>query len=461
MRPQSITQTSRFPQDYPKRILMLVPHEPDADPRVRWVMQLCDEIGPTDVIGVSAWNTGGAHSNKPLREAEGNIYVERIDLHEYASKRLKAWAMFTSFLSVGGTIRRYLERKRHGPIPDAANVNGREACLSWVQRIDHRIGAWCRFRSVWAAYGLIIGALYRRARSSSIIPRVIVCHDVFALAAAIRLKPLFRCSVLYDAHELWPEADLLAQKWERNAMAVYEGRLIRQADAVVTVTPQIAGHLERQYRISNVICAPNATPNEPDQSGDELGPASLPMKCLFQGQVTWRRGLEELLGAWQEISPNQAVLYLRCPENEYLSYLKTKFDQIIREGRVLLLQPVREEELVAAARASHVGVIPYVGPNLNHVYCCPNKLSQYMQAGLAILSNRLAFVSDVIARHQCGLTYDADKPTTLVEAVQFLADNPAVLLAMRRKAVEAARVDFNWEHQSAAYKQAIATLYAR
>ncbi|MEX5219328.1 MAG: glycosyltransferase family 4 protein [Nitrospira sp.] len=447
-------------KDCPERILMLVPHEPDADPRVRWVMQLCREIGPTEVIGLSAWNSAGVDSNKPVREAEGNIYVERIDLHEYASMRRKAWAMLTSFLSVGGTIRRYLERKRNTPSPDAANADGEEERLSWVRRIDHRIGSWCRFHSVWAAYELIIDSLYRRARSSSVIPRVIICHDVLALAAAIRLKPLFRCSVLYDAHELWPEADLLAEQWERNAMADYEGGLVRQADAVVTVTPQIARHLERQYRLSNVICAPNATPVEAEHASDELRPASLPVKCLFQGQVTWRRGLEELLTAWQRIDPKLAVLYLRCPENEYLSYLKTKFDQIIRDGRVILLPAVREEQLVAAARTADVGVIPYVGPNLNHVYCCPNKLSQYMQAGLAILSNRLAFVSDVIARHQCGLTYEADKPATLVEAVHFLAENPAALLGMRRRAGNAARMDFNWQHQSAAYKRAIATLYA-
>jgi glycosyltransferase involved in cell wall biosynthesis len=456
-----MTQTGAFSKDYPKRILMLVPHEPDADPRVRWVMQLCKEIGPTEVIGLSAWNGTEVGSNKPLRETEGNIYVERIDPHEYSSARRGLWAMVASFLSVGGMIRRYLERKRNTPTPDAVNADGEEKSLSWVRRIDHRVGSWCRFHSVWAAYYLIIEALYRRSRSSSMIPRVIICHDVFALAAAIRLKQLFRCSVLYDAHELWPEADLLAQRWERNAMAAYEGRLIRQADAVVTVTPQIARHLEREYRISNVIVAPNATPTESDHASDELRPASLPVKCLYQGQVTWRRGLEELLTAWQRISPSRAVLFLRCPENEYLSYLKTKFDQIIREGRVVLLQPVREEELVAAARAADVGVIPYVGPNLNHVYCCPNKLSQYMQAGLAILSNRLAFVSDVITRYKCGLTYDADKPATLAEAVQLLADNPAALLAMRRRAVEAARMDFNWEHQSAAYKQAISNLYAR
>jgi glycosyltransferase involved in cell wall biosynthesis len=289
---------------------------------------------------------------------------------------------------------------------------------------------------------------------------VIVCHDVFALAAAVRLKPFFRCRVLYDAHELWPEADLLAQGWERETMAAYERRLIRQADVVVTVTPQIAVHLEQRYQISNVICTPNAAPNEESQGHDEPRLASLPVRCLFQGQVTWRRGLEELLSAWQGVNPNQAVLYLRCPENEYLSYLRAKFDQIIRDGKVVLIQPVGEDELVAAARASDVGVIPYVGPNLNHVYCCPNKLSQYMQAGLAILSNRLAFVTDVIARYRCGLTYDANDPASLVKAVQFLAENPTALLAMRQRASEAARIDFNWKCQSAAYKQAIATLYA-
>lgn len=457
---ESQLRPDAYGRAYPKRILMLVPHEPDADPRVGWVAKLCEEIGPTDIIGVSAWQPAAAYRTKSLCEATGNVYLERIDLYEYASPRKKAWAMLTSVLSVGGTVRRYLERERHGQGLAASKERVGPERISWRQKVDHWIGARCRFVSIWAAYDLLIDALYRRARSCSIVPRLIVCHDIFALAAAIRLKPFFRCRVLYDAHELWPEADLLAQDWEREAMAAYEEKLIRQADAVVTVTPQIVTHLEQQYCISNVICAPNATPNEQDDRRHEPRPPSLPVKCLFQGQVTWRRGLEELLSAWNGVNPDQAVLYLRCPENEYLSYLREKFGQIIREGKIVLLQPVGEGELVAAARTADVGVIPYVGPNLNHLYCCPNKLSQYMQAGLAILSNRLTFVADVITRHRCGLTYDANNPASLVEAIQLLAENPARLLAMKQRAAEAARLDFNWQSQSTAYKQAIATLYA-
>ena len=68
---------------FPPRILMLVPHEPELDPRIKWVTQLCAQIGRTDIIGFIY-----AANNKPSREYEGQIYTERITPVDYPSTSL-------------------------------------------------------------------------------------------------------------------------------------------------------------------------------------------------------------------------------------------------------------------------------------------------------------------------------------------------------------------------------------
>ncbi|HEU4683064.1 MAG TPA: glycosyltransferase, partial [Nitrospira sp.] len=325
----------------------------------------------------------------------------------------------------------------------------------------HRIGSACRFLSNLASFALIVSALYRRGRALSIAPAVIVCHDIFALAAGVRLKRVFGCALLYDSHELWPEADLIAQQWEKRLTARIEGRLVRDADVVVTVSPPLARHLERIYHIPHVISAPNAEPLAPPSIGRRVASSSKPLKCLLQGRVSPRRGIEELFEAWTEIEPDEAVLYVRCPQNAFLFELCAAFRKMIEDQRIVVLPAVPEHQLVEAAAFADIGLIPYWNSSLIHRYCCPNKLSQYMQAGLALLCNDLEYVSMVVKQYDCGLTYNAAVPESLPQAVSWLAGHLGDLDRMKRNALRASCSEFHWDAQSAEYRSALESLYWR
>lgn len=60
------------------RILMLVPQEPDEDPRIHWVIQLCAGIARTDVVGF----TSGVNA-KPTRSYDGAIFIDRVNYADY------------------------------------------------------------------------------------------------------------------------------------------------------------------------------------------------------------------------------------------------------------------------------------------------------------------------------------------------------------------------------------------
>lgn len=447
----------RFERKRLGRILMLVPHEPEADPRIRWVTRLCQDIGRTEIIGAVCLPFGAQTYSKPMREYAGAISVDRIKIFDYSSWFWRFILRVAWSPTLAGFMQRFIECQR----AEYESVNRLEKSDGGavpVRIVSRRIG-----RGVGGAiYGLaglaycqvLASALYRRARTGSIPPRVVICHDVFALLAAVKLKRLHGCRVIYDAHEFWPEADVVAPPWQRRVMSRIERRVIHQADVVVTVNPPLAQYLERHYGLEGVVSAPNAEPfvnREPpvDRSG------SRPLRFLFQGGAAPGRGIEELLNAWRHVRKEEAVLYVRCPNNEYLASVMSRHRTLIDERRVVLLDPVTESELIDAARFADVGVISYKGPNPNHLLCCPNKLSQYMQAGLAVVSNNLTFVADVIRRYRCGVVYDAAAPETFLRAVEFLLTHPERLFEMRRAAYEAARREFNWETQSLAYKTAI------
>jgi glycosyltransferase involved in cell wall biosynthesis len=422
------------------RILELVPHAPRADPRVGWVTQLCAELARTDLIAAVPAPEG------PRIDYDGRVSIELVPIEEFASTRAKAVAAGLGGLLTLPPVAAYLARTE--------SVLEREAKPDGVTT---HFGAAGRLLAVAGSLALLSDALERRCRALSAAPDVVVCHDVQTLPAGLDVKRRFGARLLYDTHELWPEINVLAPSWERALMATRERRLVRGADAVVTVSPPLARHLERLYGIDHVVVAPNAEPFVL-RNGRPAPPTELPLRVLYQGRAVPGRGLQIVLEGWREIDADVAVLAIRAPRGAYVESLRRRYASDIARGAVEILDPVEEGRLVVAAAEADIGLIPYPANRLLHRYACPNKLSQYMQAGLAILSERLDYVGAILDHYDCGITYDSRRPATVAAAVAELAGDLGRVDELRRNAYEAAREDFNWGVQSGGYREALAEL---
>ena len=464
---------------YPRRIMMLVPHEPDEDPRVRWAIDLCREIGRTDVLGFS-WLV----TPKPSRQYDGRVFIERV--FPYARGGSRGLSLFLQllraptetilvsskcrqllrFLHIDRIVRPLLERRLASRKCSARTHSiSMKVSTKWGEMTNVLRRTWpslMGFASILSGMRVIYRTLLDRARAVSVVPQVVVCHDIYALVVGVKLKKLMGCSVIYDSHEVWPEAFLEeGGRLQRRVIAFIEGRAIRKADVVITVNPQIAHYLEQQYRIKHVLSVPNAEPLKKDVEPSCARPITFPIKVLVQGRIVPGRGFEEFLSAWARVDDERVVLLVRAPINDYFQRLCETHGDLISKGRVRIEEAVAEDQLVEAATQADIGVIPYRGPNLNHVFACPNKLSQYMQAGLMVLStSETEYVSQVLSQYKCGLTYDASTPDSLKEVVQGLINNIPLLCILKENAYKATQAEFNWANLSLPYRQAIEGLMA-
>jgi glycosyltransferase involved in cell wall biosynthesis len=420
---------------------MLVPHEPDLDPRIAWTLGICREVARTDVIAAT-WS-----SRKPSVEYDGVVAIERIDYTRYASKSARALAKATARLEQLGPARRFIARQ--GALPTSARR---------AELLDHHVGAALRLLAAWGFYGLLISALYRRGRAVTVAPAAIISHDIYALMPAVLLKRRFGVPLLHDSHEFFPEADLLAPRWQRRLIRLVERVFIRRADQVVTVSPPLAKVFEREYGIRGVRAVPNAEPRV-ERLPDIHRERGVPLRFLLQGQASPGRGFEQLFEAWAEVADPRVVLQVRCPDGAYPHELRERFASLFASPLAEWLEPVVESELVRAAAEADVGVIPYVGPSLNHLYASPNKLSQYMAAGLAVLaSSDLRYVNDVISNYDCGVSYVPGDAASLRSAIGSLAGDVERLHQRRENARRAAAESYNWESLSDPYREAVASL---
>jgi glycosyltransferase involved in cell wall biosynthesis len=115
--------------------------------------------------------------------------------------------------------------------------------------------------------------------------------------------------------------------------------------------------------------------------------------------------------------------------------------------RVIFLPPVPSEELPGVTVDADMGFILFRNTCLNHYYSLPNKLYEYMMAGVPIISSNFPELSRVLGEAENGITVNPDSPEAIAAAVDMLAGDHASRSTMGVNGRAAALERYNWEPQ--------------
>ena len=257
---------------------------------------------------------------------------------------------------------------------------------------------------------------------------VVHAHDFATLPAGRLLAREAR--LVYDAHEIYADQEPNAPRLHRALIRLLEGPLARRADAVVTVSEPIAEELRGSLRLRRqplvVLSCPPRTEVEPAPRGDG------PLLALYQGAMGPGRPLEDLVVAARHAEGVE--LTARVPGAPDLPGVKRA-------------EPVEPERLVEAAAAFHVGLVINRPVTRNDELVLPNKLFEYLMAGLAVVVPRLPGLAPLVEGEAIGLTYEPGRPELLAAAMTELAGDREGLAAMRERARLLALERFNAEAQ--------------
>jgi len=77
--------------------------------------------------------------------------------------------------------------------------------------------------------------------------------------------------------------------------------------------------------------------------------------------------------------------------------------------------------------------------------CLPNKLFEYLMAGLPVLSSALPAVEAIIRRYDVGSVVDVLDPEHVGRAISTLLNDVDALARMRRNALATAKRELCWE----------------
>jgi glycosyltransferase involved in cell wall biosynthesis len=152
--------------------------------------------------------------------------------------------------------------------------------------------------------------------------------------------------------------------------------------------------------------------------------------ACFIGSITSRIELRTVITAAHLLKDNPKIKFVICGQGETLLELKeaaTGLPNIFFPGWV------NQPQIWELLHRSHVGLLPYQS-SLDFAHSIPNKVGEYLSAGLPVISSVTGVLKDFLADHSCGMTYLNHDAKGLAQIILDLVENHEKLKKMGKNA---------------------------
>jgi glycosyltransferase involved in cell wall biosynthesis len=308
------------------------------------------------------------------------------------------------------------------------------------------------FRAERWRRSLPVTRYYRRAflpALGALAPDAVHVHDVHLLGVvaeyAAGASP--RPQVVYDAHEYVAGLAVSGARTQRSVdgWGALERELIPSADRVITVSDGLAERLQSlhhlQRRPAVVHNAPvawangEATPSKglatPDK--DLATGRSLREECgiepgvtlaVYSGALSAARGVDTAVEALG-LLPDLHLAVVAVP---YPHPMAARLQEIAASSgaldRLHLVPPVPSHEVPSYLSAADVAVSPILGDSVSYDEALPNKLFEYLHAGLPMVVSDCRAMAHFVAEHGLGEVFGAGDAHDLARALREVLGNP-------------------------------------
>lgn len=297
-------------------------------------------------------------------------------------------------------------------------------------------------RTVWRVYR---EALRQRAD-------IYHFHDPELIPAGLLLRAAGK-RVIYDIHEDLPKdvhSKFYLPAWSRGwiawAMKGLEDAACGHFSALVTVTPSIAD------RFRAVNCRTVIVHNYPYQTEIAAAQTSAPWETrrnsvAYAGNISALRGIREMVSAMALLPGGlHAVLELAgndAPENVRAEELREHpgWERVVHHG---ILDRPATFRLLHSVRA---GLVLF-HPEPNHLEAMPQKIFEYMGAGLPVIASDFPLWRRILGEIGCALFVDPQDPRSIAQAIEYVLKHPGEAEEMGRRGQVAMFERYTWDTQA-------------
>ena len=296
---------------------------------------------------------------------------------------------------------------------------------------------------------MIVRGAIRLARTPA---DVYHAHDVKGLPACYIAARLHHKPLIFDSHEI-PLDDPNITRWHRlSALATRVlTRMLPRCTGVITASPLYAREIHNEFHYHPEITLVRNVPlyreiPKSDRLRQHLGLGPGVRIALYQGNIQANRSLDQLVHAAAFLNPDIVIVMMgRAVESTRIQLEELIASKGVAD-RVKIIPAVPYAELLDWTASADIGLTIFQpGYTRSIRYCLPNKLFEYLMAGLPVLSSQLDAIAELLETYDVGQVLPSLEPSDVGSSINAMLADSAALTRMHNNALHAARQEFNWE----------------
>jgi glycosyltransferase involved in cell wall biosynthesis len=279
----------------------------------------------------------------------------------------------------------------------------------------------------------------------------LLANDLDVLLPNYLISKWRKKKIFYDTHEYFTGVpELRLSPFKKKVWKKIEDFIFPKLPFVYTVNDSVKETYEKEY--GNKLWVIRNVPVT-----EKIQPKALPEHwkgkyiLLMQGAgINQGRGGMELLEAMRYLDDRFLLVYIGS--GTLWETLQANISSWKLENRVEMIGKLRPFELKQYTRLAHLGFSLDSFDDINYLFNLPNKIFDYMHAGVPIVATAIPEVKKIIKQFDCGICLEALDPTIIAAAIKQLFNNKELYEQLKANCGTAAQ-EFCWENESKKLKE--------
>jgi glycosyltransferase involved in cell wall biosynthesis len=273
-------------------------------------------------------------------------------------------------------------------------------------------------------------------------------EDIYTLPFVTLIARARKSKIYYNSRELYPFIGGLRNRPRiQKLVTSVERYFIKKVDIVLTTGKMDSSFLEDFYGINNTLVIRNIPLyQKPDNKVDFRRLYNIPndrLILLYQGVMLEGRGIPLILIAMSKLPRTCLVLLGDGEQKRNFQHMASELnvaDRVIFAGTIL------QKDLINYTAAADIGLSIIENISISYYHALPNKLFEYIMAGLPVLSSDLPQMKEIVDTYKVGEYVSLENEESIVPILNKWIDEPQLLIDFKNNCQSAA-LELNWQKE--------------
>jgi len=273
-------------------------------------------------------------------------------------------------------------------------------------------------------------------------PKIIHCHDTLVLPIGVLLKTIRRSKLIYDAHEL--ESNKAGQtKILSKLTLIIEKICWPYIDLLITVSPSIVKwymHNFGKKKAELILNAPyydrKQTTNEKKYFHNKYNIPDSSQVFLYLGLLEPGRGIEKLIDIFKNSKAKSHIVLMG--HGSLKSFIQNESNNTMN---IHYHQTIPHEQVVQVSQSANIGLCMTENVSLSDYYCLPNKLFEYVFAGLPVVASKFPDIEAYVKMYNLGKCCNTNSIDEMFQTILQIEEVPLSKVSSNLSSL-------SWQNQS-------------